>query len=199
MCLKMTLKKSKILQELCSKAGKFKKSRKDVEFILLYGSFARGKAEARDIDIAIIVNKKKGLNEKLKLAQEFKEILAFSEKIDVKAVDFYDMRDENFLARQGILAEGYSLTHKAYLSELFGLKSFVIFSFSLENLTESKKKMFLYALNGRRGSEGLLKTKKIERLGKGALKIPLEFSEEIKEFFDSFKINYSYFNAVCSS
>ena len=50
--------------------------------------------------------------------------------------------------------------------------------------------MFQYALKGRRGEKGILKITKSEQLGKGVIKVPLQYTEEFKSFFEKNKINY---------
>lgn len=170
----------------------FKKKRIEIWDVVVYGSFARGKINARDVDVAIILSSKTTLNKKLELAQELKyslnKILKF--KIDVKSIDLSDLIDPLFIARKAILAEGFSLTKKKNLAEIFGFEQFYLFSYNLNGLSHSEKVMFQYALKGRRGEKGLLKITKSEQLGKGVIKAPLQHSEEFKSFFEKNKINY---------
>jgi predicted nucleotidyltransferase len=159
--------------------------------ILVYGSIVRGKDKVNDIDIVIIFNKKGSVNEKLELAEKLKSQLDFLDiNVDVKAVDISDFDDNSFIARQAILAEGYSLIDGKFLHERFGFKAFAIFDYSLGNLNYSQKKMFYYALKGRRGQKGLLELKGAEMLGNCIIKVPLVNSEEFKELFKRRNIEY---------
>lgn len=169
-------------QELILKIKKFKSE--DIFDILVYGSIVRGKDKVNDIDIVIVFNKKKSVNEKLELAEKLKNQLDSLEvEFDVKSADISDFDDSSFIVRQAILAEGYSLINRRFLHERFGFKTFVIFNYSLDNLNYSQKKMFYYALKGRRDQKGLLELKGAEMLGNCIIKVPLVNSEEFKELF----------------
>jgi len=169
-------------QKLILKIKKFKT--KEMHDILIYGSIVRGKDRVNDIDVVIVFNKKKSVNEKLELAEKLKSQLDFLDvNVDVKSVDISDFEDSSFIARQAILAEGYSLIDRKFLHEKFGFKAFVIFNYSLKNLNYSEKKMFYYALKGRRDQKGLLELKGAEMLSNCIIKVPLANSEEFRELF----------------
>jgi len=186
----MTLKKLLNIQELRFKIKSFKKQ-PFVEDILVYGSIVRGKIDIRDIDFAIVLNKNTSLKIKLELAQEFKEEISFLPyETDVKAIDFSDLKDPDFLARQGILREGFSITKKKFFCELFGFKPYTLFNYSLKGIKLSKQKMIYYALRGRRGAEGLIESKNSISLATGLIQAPLEHTYEFQEFFTKNKIDY---------
>ncbi len=100
------------------------------------------------------------------------------------------MLDSTFLARQAILAEGFSLINKKYLHELFGFSVSVLFAYSLTKLTNSQKKMFYYALKGRRGQKGLLLSRNGKQISSCVIEIPLEHSEEFKDLFQKHNISF---------
>lgn len=170
----------------------FKKKYIEIWDIAVYGSVVRGKISARDIDFAIILAHKIGLNQKLQLAQELKhslkEFLRF--EADVKTIDLRDLMDPLFTARKAILAEGISLIKKKSLAKQVGFNSFYIFTYSLKGLSHTKKIIFRYALKGRRTQKGLLEINQCEQIGKGVIKVPLEHVEELKNFFEKQKIKY---------
>lgn len=169
-------------QRLASELKKFKSD--DIFDIVLYGSIAKGKEKANDIDIAVILAKKTNLNQKLKLAEALKRRLDFLEaEIDVKVIDISDLSDPTFLARQAIVAEGFSLINKKYLHELFGFSVSVLFVYSLSNLTYPQKKMFYYALKGRRGQKGLLELRNGKQTSNCVIEVPLKYSEEFRDLF----------------
>lgn len=188
----MTLKELLESRELKSAIEDFISKNKKVWNIGIYGSFIRGGTHSNDIDCVIILKETAGINEKLELSQSLKSRIdkIIQLKIDVKCVDMADFSDEDFLARSGIIAETFLFRHNRYLAEIFGFGPFYLFIYALEGLTKSEKQMFMYALNGREKSKGLLELRNIEHIGRGILKVPLEHAEEIKEFFAKNNVKY---------
>ena len=178
--------------KLTNQSKSFQKNNPIIWEIVMYGSAVEGKLTPRDIDIALILNQKTTLNEKLEISQQFRKRLqdCWKKEFEVRAVDLLDFLDSNFLARTGILATGFSLLQKRPLSEIFGFQNFFIFLYELKGLNPSKKKMFYYALKGRRGSIGILQRVKGEQIGDGAIKIPQNNYYEIKELLDGYKLKY---------
>jgi len=185
----MNLKNLSNSLKLVSK--EFKRKNKNIWDIILYGSIVRGREKLRDIDIAIILSESKPLSYKLNLAQNFKHILPIKNlDFDVRTIDFYDILDKTFLARQGILTGGFSLLKNKFISEYFGFKTFVIFTYNLKGLSSNEKRIFSYILTGRRGYPGLIKKMDIKQLGRGVLRVPIQFSEEIQELLEKNNIKY---------
>ena len=188
MILKDLIKSAKLI----SISKQLIKKNHEIWDMVVYGSLVKGKPKPNDIDIAIFLNSKQALNFKLELGQKIKS--AFQKEIrlnlDVKVIDLSDLRDPNFLARESILGEGFSLINKKWLSEIFGFKSAYLFHYELKNLNLSQKKMFYYALKGRRGSKGILDRMGGEQLSDGLIKIPIEFSYEFIELLEGYKIRY---------
>lgn len=183
------LKSRKLLSEI----RKYRSQ--DVFDIVVYGSIIRGKEKSNDIDIAVILNKEKSLDHKLTLAQQLRKSINFlGKEVDVKVLDIKDFLDPSFIARQAILAEGFSLLHKKFLHELFGFSISVLFTYSLSRLSYSKKKMFYYALKGRRGQKGLLEERGGKQISDCAIEVPLQHLEEFQTVLHmhdiSFKLKY---------
>ncbi|MDI6738286.1 MAG: nucleotidyltransferase domain-containing protein [Nanoarchaeota archaeon] len=182
------------LRDLSPTAKQFASKHKDVWDIAVYGSFARGNELARDIDIAVILKNETGAERRLSIAHELKE--AFEPQLqpfqpEVRAVTIGDFVDTNFLARQGILAEGCLLLRKTQLSGLLGFKSYVFIKYSLKGLTYSQKKMLYYALHGRRGMAGILKSIGGESVSRELLRVPVGASSQIEHLFSSHKISFT--------
>ncbi len=158
--------------------------------IIVYGSILE-KEKNRDVDIAILIKEETNLKEKLELSSKLKLILKkeFNFEFDIKTIEFEELENSNFLARQGIFF-GYLILDKKYLSEIFGFKPFVIFSYSLKNLNNSEKTRFYYALNGRRNLTGILKELSGRVVGLCAVKVPFEKALEFEEFLTGFKIEF---------
>ena len=193
----MILKKLLNLQAL-SLIKDFKIKHPEIWDIAIYGSFVRKKIIASDLDLAIIFYSPTKLNKKLSISQELKQKLkkVINYNLDIKGIDISDLLDKRFLARQSIIAEGYLLFRKIKFTKLFVFDFFYIFSYSLKGLTQSKKMMFQYALNGRRGEKGLLKLLNAFSLGRGVIKVPVENSEEFKEFLEKNNISYKIYKCL---
>ena len=178
-------------QGLAQIAKKIKKSRKEVWDIGIYGSVVRGKREPNDLDLVIFLTKGISVEERLSLSQNLREdAKGIIKNVNVEAVSLEDFFDSNLMEREGILAESYLLIQKKYLSEILGFKTFSVFRFGLIGLSNSQKTVFRYAINGRRGQTGILKEVKGEKIGSGAVKVPIESSERFKEFLETHKIKY---------
>lgn len=151
--------------------------------ILVYGSYVRGKADAKDIDIAILLHDKLSANKKLLLCQQLRKSFGMS-SLDVKAVDINDFLDPGFLAREGILAEGRSLLKKDYLAQRFGFEAVAIVEYSLKHHFYSEQKMLYYALQGRTRGTGILAKLNGRLISNGVLEVPTKNYEEIKDLLN---------------
>ena len=184
------------LKFLESESKNFKN--KDIFDIVLYGSLIKGKIEARDIDILLIFHEK-SLKERAEIAREFKEKI--SEKInslDIKTINLLELFESDFLARQSILAEGYSLISNIPLSEKIGFLSYALFTYNLKNLNHNEKTKFIYSLIGRNKSPGILKKLNANPLGKGVILLPINNSSIFEDFLKKWKINYVKKNILMS-
>lgn len=188
------LTRLQVSSELESTAKKFARKNLDIADIIVYGSIVRGKEDARDIDVAIVLAAKTKEDRKLSLAQELKESIEKnfpSMQIDVKATDFADLCDASFLARQGIIAEGYSLLKKQYVAQYFGFRTFVLIKYSLKDLTYSQKKMLYYALKGRRGNKGMLDSWGGELISREVLRVPIDASHKIENLLAMHHVKFT--------
>ena len=166
-------------------------SEHNISDIIVYGSVVRGKDSYNDLDVAIILNKKIKLEKRLKISQKFRNQFPFdNKKIDVKTISYKDLIDPSFIAKQAIIAEGYSLIDSKFIHQKYGFKTFVVFNYNLSNLSTSQKKMLYYALNGSRGNKGMLEQKKALDLGNTIIKVPLESSFEFKELFNYHNLKF---------
>ena len=159
--------------------------------IVVYGSYARGKIDAKDIDVAIILEKKISVNVKMELSQKLRRMFKDDGFVfDVKAVDLNDFLNAGFLGRESIFAEGYSILKQDYLAERFGFNALAIVEYRLKDLTLSEQKMLYYALQGRKKGRGMLAKFGGRILSKGILEVPTAHYEKLKSLIDSYGINY---------
>ncbi len=161
----------------------------DIFDIVLYGSAITGKQEARDVDLLLLF-KSEALKKRAETAQELKEVLAKTvENLDVKTLNLPELFGSDFLARQALLVEGYSLLHDAPFSERLGFKGQAIFTYSLKSLGHNKKTRFTYALSGRQG-EGIREKLTLESLGRGAVLVPVENCSVFESFLQQWDVTY---------
>jgi len=185
------------LKFLESKSKSFEKD-KSIFDILIYGSNARGKIEARDIDILIIF-KETPLEERAEIAQRFKEKIGKEVgKLDIKTINLSELFETNFLARQAILTEGYSLINCIPFSEKIGFLSYSLFTYKLKNLNHNDKTKFTYSLIGRGKNQGILKKLNAKPLGKGVFLLPIQNSSFFDDFLKRWKIEHTKRNILIS-
>lgn len=173
------------LSSECSKLAK----NKGIFDIVLYGSAVKGKEEPGDIDLLLIF-REISLKERAETAQNFKEKLRTKLKgIDIKTINLHELFESDFLARQAVLVEGYSLVHNMPFCERMGFKGYALFTYNLKGLTQNDKTKFIYALSGRI-KEGIASELKAESLGRGAVIVPISNSLRFEAFMQKWNLNY---------
>ena len=167
------------------------KKDKTIFDIVLYGSTAKGKTDARDLDIAVIFLNGT-LRERLDKIQAIKNKIKpkTSKEIDIKQILIQDLFSTDFLARTGILLEGESIFKGKKFCETLGFKAFSLFWYELKELTHTQKVKFNYTIAGRESQKGMLQELKGERLASGAVKIPIQNSAEFEEILKTHKVKY---------
>lgn len=159
------------------------KKDKNIFDIVIYGSIMKDKT-FNDIDILVIFLEG-SLRERLDRIQEIKiKLKKIISKLDIKQILIKDLFSPEFLARTGILLEGFSIFKNKKFSETLGFRSFSLFWYSLKGLTHAQKVKFNYILAGR-GTDGMIKELNGERLVNGAVKIPLENSSAFESILNA--------------
>jgi len=159
----------------------------DVLDAILFGSIVRGKEEPKDIDILIIFKTLIDREFVYNLRKEF-ENETFN--IHIMPLTYAEMFAPSFLAREGIIFEGYSLKFKKNFCSTFGLASFVLFKYHLNNKTNSEKMRFYYALHGRNKSVGVLNIFNSYKFSDKFIISPANESEKIRDFLNKNEIKY---------
>jgi len=181
----MQQNKSSIKQKLISICKKYLKNR-DIDDIIIVGSFLRSKEKVTDIDIYIVLNK-----ENPKLIKEFYNIS--KEKgipTHINKTKFSHLLGD-ILVWKTILHEGFSIKENKFISEVLGMRPFVLINFDLLKLNKTKKQSFSHALYGTGGRESFLKSINGKKVGKSAIAIPIENIDKIREFLDNWKVDYN--------
>jgi predicted nucleotidyltransferase len=166
--------------------SKLKKELKDkVVDIFIFGSFVKGKSKPKDIDVCLVF-KDPVLIELIKKAQQ---ILGEGFHVSSLQVDNFFTKPHS-LSRTMML-EGISLFTKKPLSEVFGLKAELLFSYDLSNLQSSKKVRFVYLMRGRYDNKGLVNKWKGEFISRNAFLVSIDKDNEVREVFDRWDVKYS--------
>lgn len=67
---------------------------------------------------------------------------------------------------------------------------FVIFTYSIETLSQTDKVRFYYALKGRDGKHGIVKEWDVIQLGRAVLLIPESHEKDVREFLAFWKATF---------
>ena len=165
--------------------------RENIFDIIVFGSLVKGKLTPRDIDVSVIFLQGT-LKERLDTIQEIKNRLKtkIDLNIDIKQTLLKELFSPEFLARTGILLEGFSIFNNKKFCQTLGFESFTLFWYNLKALTHTQKVKFNYILSGRNQS-GVIDLMKGKRLASGVIKIPIEYSLEFEKILKDNKISYN--------
>lgn len=171
----------------------YRKHEPEIDDVVVFGSLMRGKPEPQDIDLLIIFKKKVDKD----IEYEYKKLLLPK----IKNVSLISKTEETFQepsfdAREGLLFEGYSLIKRDFLAARFGFVSLGLFFYSTNEMSNSNKTKFYYALNGRKPAEGMVEKLKGIKLSDNLIAFPLDKIEPAKNFFDFWKLEYRYVPAL---
>jgi len=156
--------------------------------IILFGSTIKGKDHPNDLDILIVFKNKKSLD----LTYKFRKLLEplVNLPVEVTSKGYYELFDTNFVAREALLKEGYSLVNHVFVANGLGYQSKVMFTYNLKNKNKSERMRFYYSLYGR-GSPGMLKKLNSVKHTDTVILCPIEHQEEMRIFLQSWKIEFS--------
>ncbi|MEW6063079.1 MAG: nucleotidyltransferase domain-containing protein [Nanoarchaeota archaeon] len=167
----------------------FKKYKKELKDIILFGSVIRGKSDPKDIDIVMLF--KDNINKNIEY--KFKKlILNYIQNVSIISKTEKTYINPYFDAREGILFEGYSLIKSRFIAEEFGFISFGLFFYNTKKITNVKRTRLYYALNGRLSNKGVIDKWGAIRLSDNIIAIPINNIESAKEFFEYWNLDYRY-------
>ena len=180
--LKELSKNTKLISKICSIA----EENDEILDVLLFCSSFRGKEKPRDIDLLVIYKTKINSELSYKIQKEF-EILGV--EVDLISKSYSDLFKPAFIARESYLSEGFSLMQKKFVADGLGYKPMVLFRYDIQNFNKSQRMRFYYSLYGR-NSEGMLKQLKSYKFSERIIIAPVEESERVKEYLNSWNIKY---------
>ncbi|HDR53804.1 MAG TPA: hypothetical protein ENN60_04035 [archaeon] len=133
--------------------------------VIVFGSSVRGKDKPGDLDVCVVWQGKAGRT---------------PGAIDLS---YEELFSPAFLAREDILADGFSLRLGKTLSEAFGYQTFHSFSYSLGKMDYNTRARFHAAMRKTVNELGMLKLKAL-------VLVPVEKVERFREFLTYWKIDF---------
>ena len=168
-------------QELIKTCQNLLKS-KELDDIIIIGSFVKGKQNPKDIDLCFVFN---SYNDKI-IEGAYKK---FKVKVHITKTKFNHILEDPALWKT-IIHEGFSIKKMKNVSDILSIKPYLLFEYELKNLNNIQKQTFSHALYGTGGRENFLKKNKGSKIGKSSIIVPLEYSEEIRAFLETWKVVY---------
>ncbi len=130
--------------------------------IILFGSNAKGRHNAQDIDIAVLLKK-----EDLEIKKKIKEIIPHA---DIQLLFFEDIFKTIFFT---LIKEGFSLKKNNYIHSLYHTEPVKLYKYTLKELTASKKVMF---------ERGIKHINGLNRLSNSVVLVPIQHTSEFEDF-----------------
>jgi predicted nucleotidyltransferase len=152
------------------------KKYKSVKDVIIFGSTVKGKYAPKDIDIALITEKKETL-----LAGEIKS------ELDIKNIDMeMVVPEEIYQTRLGLslISEGFSIKNNRFLREMMGLSPKKIYTYEIKSLTQTKKVLF------GRGLNQIIKDTNSIKLGAGSIMVNIQESGKFEDFLETWGLKY---------
>lgn len=161
-----------------------------VSDVIIFGSVARGKTEARDIDLCIVINDKDE-QKSLDLVHSLGKLTDSNKiKAHINIISAGSFVSGSTLAKT-LLNEGYSIKKNKSFASTLGFENKSLFTYNLTDFSPSKRVQFHYLLRGRYGSEGILNEVHGKIIGTGSILIPKEKEEILKDVLDKWNVKYS--------
>lgn len=164
------------LAELKKNLRKILKKYNLIKDIIIFGSFVKGRDNPNDIDLAFILVEKD-----MQLVDLIKKELV-TDKIHLEFINLEDIYfNQLFLS---LINEGYSIKNDSFLRDILKIRPMRFYSYNLKHLNKSKKTIFGAALKNN------LKKIKGEKIGAGAVLIPIDQTSYFEDFLDVWGMKY---------
>jgi len=169
-----------------------------VRDVIIFGSLMRGKGKPGDIDLCILIeggDEKKSLDLVHSLAAITDRYTKFIFQINI--ITEKQLIEGNTLTR-AIVTEGFSIKKSLKIAEIWGFQSKSLFIYTLKGFSPSDRVKFHFVLRGRYGNAGVLEEVKGKLLSPGAIMVPAEYEDKMKEVFNAWKIPHRITNMLSS-
>lgn len=164
------------LVELKRNLQKLLKKYEAIKDIIIYGSFVKGRDSPKDIDLAIIIEKKD-----LSLVPLIKKELGLS-NVHLEFVVIDEIYTSILFL--SLLNEGYSAKKDQYLRDILNIKPMRLYSYDLKHLNKSQKTLFGIAL------KKALNKIKGEKVSTGAVLVPIAKTSYFEDFLAAWDMKY---------
>jgi len=168
---------SKELLKVKKKLGKYLKNNGVVD-IVLFGSFVKGKALPKDVDVVVI-------GEKIKI-----------EGFHVSYLSLNDFVVNPPMLVRTILKEGYSLRYNKPFSARFKYLSKSLYKYDLKGLSASEKVKIVNFLRGKKGDKGLVVERGGEWLVNQVFFAPVGEDHVFEKFFINMKVKFKKYDLL---
>lgn len=149
----------------------------------------RGKDLPKDIDLCILI-KSEDEKKSIDIVDSLAKITdKFPWKTQINILTERSFIDGNTLAKT-IIIEGKSIKESKSYANRVGFQPKTLFLYSLKNFSKSKRVQFHYALHGRNKTGGILKECEGTIFMPGAILVPIETEEIMKQVFLLWDISY---------
>ena len=165
----------------------------EIADIVIFGSYMKGKDNPNDIDLLIIFKEK--INKDIEYGIKKK----LSDKFDINSITLKEFMGDDFIAKEGIFLEGYSISKNKRVSEILSMNSFALIKYNISEIKGSNRTRFYYALLGRNNNEGFLKRLNAKKLSDNIIICKYEDIEKVKEFLYNWNIEYEIIPALIPS
>ena len=186
---------------LIEKVYQLSSSFKHASAAILFGSVARGDYDRRsDVDLLLIYPNRESLERDREAFDEVSEVDGMEVQIVARTLEELEQSDRVFL--RNVFREGILLFLRQPLrlkaNELLGLKPYVLYTYSMENLSQGEKKRLISTLYGystrkkvgekeyRYHYRGIADLK----LGRNSFLVESEKAEEVEKILSSFGVEY---------
>ena len=172
--------KSKELQNLKAKLKDFIQDKEVLE-VILFGSFIKGKAVPKDIDIALITEK--SITKKIP-------------NIHISVINPKELIVNPTSLVSTLIKDGYSLKNNKFFAEKFNFEPKVLFLYNLSGLNASEKVKVVRILRGDKKNEGFVTKENGKWLSNNVFLSEIKSVYLFEQFFIKNKVNFTKHNLL---
>ncbi len=154
---------------------------------MLFGSAVKSKTSPADIDVCMVVNSTK--DEALRFSEELQKELGTDFHVSYLLLNNFFANPEPIWL--SLIHEGESIITGRRLSELLFSESRILFKYETSRLPYTDKIRFYYALKGRDGKNGIIKSTNSEFLAKTIILVPVRFDNDVQSFFREWNVPFT--------
>jgi len=148
-----------------------------IKDLIVFGSYLKAKEEPRDIDVVVLAEDKE-IGIIGKVIRDMEEICPIHVEV-LKPEDIYKAG-----LGMALITEGFSVKENKFLNEMLGIKVNRIYSYNLKSMEHNQKLQFNRALNN------TMKKIKAEKIGAGAVLVPLKQTGYFEDFLSVWDLKY---------